>query len=310
MRNAFARHITAFAQQDQRVVLLSGDIGNNLFNDFKAANTDRFINCGIAEQNMMGVAGGLAMQGLRPVVYTIAPFTTTRCLEQIKIDACYHNVPVVIVGTGAGLSYADLGPTHLTCEDIAILRVLPNLTIFCPSDPDELRSGLAAALQSPNPVYIRLGKKGEPALHAAPPTVVLGQALTIKNGSDVCFVSTGTITAEVVKAAGILETAGISARVESFHTVKPLDHARLAEVFAGFDLVVVVEEHSRIGGLGSAVAEWAMGCEERPRAALLAIGIEDRFMHEVGSQTYARHLFGLSGAQIAETVAQRLAKRS
>lgn len=299
MRNAFSDEITRLGQIDPRIVLLSGDIGNRLFDRFKDACPDRFYNCGIAEANMMGLAAGMALSGLRPVVYTIASFTTTRCLEQIRVDTCYNRVPVVIVGTGAGLSYAELGPTHHSCEDIAVLRVLPGMTVFCPCDPLELRLGLRQALQHDGPVYVRLGKKGEPTLYSQPPDLHLGQALTLRDGEEVCLIATGTIMPEVLDAADRLATAGVSARVESFHTVKPLDEARLADLFARFAVIATVEEHSRIGGLGGAVAEWLAAQEPAQRGRMLSFAVADSFLHEVGSQDYARRRFGLTGEAIA-----------
>lgn len=169
MRNAFAQELTALAAQNPQIVLLSGDIGNRLFDPFKAQCPNRFFNCGVAEANMASIAAGLAMCGLRPITYTIAPFNTTRCLEQIRDDICYHHVPVIIVGTGAGLSYASLGCTHHSCEDIAFLRSLPNMTVLCPADSMELRSLLRLAIQHPGPVYMRIGKTGEPIIHQEPP---------------------------------------------------------------------------------------------------------------------------------------------
>jgi transketolase len=165
MRNAFAAEITELAIHDPRIVLLSGDIGNRLFDRLKEQCPGRFFNCGVAEANMIGVAAGMGLCGLRPVAYTIAPFLTARCLEQIRLDRCYQRVPVVLVATGAGLSYASLNATHHSCEDIAWLRVLPNMTVLCPGDPVEVRLALRAAMQHDGPVYVRIGKKGEPVVH-------------------------------------------------------------------------------------------------------------------------------------------------
>ena len=165
MRNAFAEAIAEAAATDKRVVLLSGDIGNRLFDAFKDKFPDRFYNCGVAEANMTSMAAGMAMCGLRPFTYTITPFATTRVMEQIRVDICYHNVPVAIVGTGSGLSYASLGPTHHSCEDVAFLRALPNMTVICPADAAEVRRAVAAVLEIAGPVYLRLGKKGEPTVH-------------------------------------------------------------------------------------------------------------------------------------------------
>lgn len=306
MRNAFADEITALGTGDPRVVLLSGDIGNKLFDRFKQQAPGRFLNCGVAESNMMSVAAGMALSGLRPVIYTIAPFTTTRCFEQVRIDVCYHGAPVVIVGTGAGLSYAELGPTHHSLEDVAILRTLPGMTIFSPCDAVELRLGLRAALQHDRPVYMRIGKKGEPVIHKTQPDLRFGKAITVRNGTDICLVGTGCIMSVVLDAADRLEKCGLSVRVESCHTIKPLDTARLEEVFAGYPLVAVVEEHGTIGGLGSSIAEW-LAQRGGSHACMLHFGTGDAFMHEVGSQAYARRKFGLTAENIAEKVSARIA---
>ena len=308
MRNAFADEITKLGAADPRVVLLSGDIGNKLFDKFKEKAEGRFFNCGVAEANMMSVAAGMALSGLRPVIYTITPFTTTRCFEQIRVDACYHKAPVVIVGTGSGMSYAELGPTHHSCEDMAILRTLPGMTVLAPGDSLELRAGLRAALKHDGPVYMRIGKKGEPDMHKGVPDFRIGRAFTMREGRDACLISTGVLLPVVVEAAKLLEARGISARVESFPTVKPLDTATLATVFRDFPVVAVAEEHSRIGGLGGAIAEWLV-MQDAPRAKLIAFGTDDAFMHEIGSTQYARNKFGLTAENIAGQVAARLSTR-
>ena len=300
MRNAFADEMTKLAHQDKRVVLLSGDIGNKLFDKFKAVDERRFYNCGIAEANMMGVAAGMALSGLRPVIYTITPFTTTRCFEQIRIDACYHKAPVVIVGTGSGLSYAELGPTHHSLEDMAILRTLPGMRVIAPCDSAELRLALQAALHEDGPVYIRIGKKGEPAIHPQMPDFKIGKAIVIREGTDVALLGAGTIMTEVLKAADLLKANGISAEVVSFHSIKPLDAASLALVSSRVKLVATIEEHGLIGGLGSAVAEWRAAANVA--TPLLCFGTPDEFMHEVGSQEYARTKYGLTSNDIAARI--------
>ena len=306
MRNAFADEINRQAQLNERVVLLSGDIGNKLFDRFKEANDGRYFNCGIAEANMMGVAAGMALSGLRPVIYTIAPFTTTRCLEQIRVDVCYQNVPVIIVGTGAGLSYAELGATHHSCEDIALLRVLPGMTVLAPCETRDLRALLRAALQQTGPVYMRIGKKGEANIYPEKmPLIEIGKAARIREGSDVCVIGTGTIMVEVVRAGQLLEQQGIAARIECFHTVKPLDTECLKDAFSRYPLVAVVEEHSRIGGLASSIAEWRV-TQRGNLAEMQGFGVADEFLHEVGSQSYARKHFGLTAENIASQIRQSL----
>lgn len=301
MRNAFAEEVAKLGNIDERVVLLSGDIGNLLFDDFKKLGKERFYNCGIAEANMMGMAAGLALSGLRPIVYTITPFTTTRCLEQIRVDVCYHNVPVIIVGTGSGLSYAQLGPTHHSCEDIAFLRALPEMIVFCPSDSVELALGLKAALSLNSPLYIRIGKKGEPVLHKEIPDFKIGKALTLKDGKDVCLLSTGTITSVALDAANYLEGLGISTRVESFHTVKPLDNKKLTDIFSNYKLVATIEEHSKIGGFFGAVAEW-YSPQKNSLGQLVPFGVRDEFLHKVGTQNHARREYGLTAENIGQVM--------
>lgn len=306
MRNAFAAELTKLGDEDSRIVMLSGDIGNRLFDAFKARHPARFFNCGVAEANMMGVAAGLGMNGLRPVAYTIAPFVTTRCLEQIRTDVCYHEAPVTIVAVGAGLSYAGLGPTHHSCEDISFLRSIPNMVVVCPGDAHEVRGALRAAMRQHKPVYIRLGKKGEPLVHPGPiADFEIGKAITISDGDDVCLLSTGTMLPEAVDAARRLREGGISAQVVSFHTVKPLDETRLRDAFARFRLVVTIEEHSLIGGFGAAVAEWLV--DARIGAAnILRIGTPDAFFKKSGEQAYAREMLGLTGDQIAGKIVRAL----
>ena len=254
---------------------------------------------------MTSMAAGMAMCGLRPITYTITPFVTTRCLEQIRVDVCYHNLPVIIVGVGSGLSYAGLGATHHSCEDIAFLRVLPNMTVICPGDPVEVRLALRAAMNHPGPVYLRLGKKGEAVIHAQPPKFSIGKGIVVREGKDIVFLSTGTILSVVVQAAAELQKRGYSPQVVSFHTVKPLDEELLSDVFERFRVVVTVEEHSRLGGFGSSVAEWLAARSIR-NARLCSIGTEDRFLHEAGSQDHARECFGLTAVQIAEKTLQVL----
>lgn len=302
MRNAFADELLKVAERDERVVFLSGDIGNRLFDKFKARFPDRFYNCGVAEQNMMGMAAGLAMCGLRPICYTITPFTTTRCLEQIRVDVCYHHVPVVIAGVGAGLCYAELGATHHACEDIAFLRMLPTMSVVCPADPMEARCALDAAIQHPGPVYLRMGKKGEPTVHTSRPSFTIGKAITLSRGDDVALLSTGTMLPAVVRTAEMLRERGIRAEVVSFHTVKPLDDALLADVFARCTVVATIEEHSILGGLGGAVAEWLA---DRPsqKARLLRLGTSDKFLHEAADEEYARRHFGLDPESMTTRIA-------
>ena len=301
MRNAFASELTSCAERDRRIVLLSGDIGNRMFDDFKQRFPTRFFNCGVAESNMMSVAAGMALSGLRPVVYTITPFVTFRCLEQIRVDVCYHEASVVIVGVGGGLSYASLGATHHSCEDVATLRVLPGMRVICPGDRWETSAALRAALSDDAPTYLRLGKKGEPDVHGGEPEFEVGRGISIRAGKDLVVLSTGNLLPIAVEATDVLRANGIDAGVVSLHTVKPLDHELLVRCFSSAHLVATLEEHSVLGGLGGAVSEWL--CEQRnPRARLLRIGTSDKFLHAAGDQAFARQQFGLDLPGVVRTL--------
>jgi len=308
MRNAFAEEMTKLALENKKVILLSGDIGNNLFTNFKLIAPERFYNCGVAEANMTGVAAGLAMMGFLPVTYTITPFATVRCLEQIRVDVCYHNVPVIIAGTGSGLSYASLGPTHHSCDDIGFMRMLPNMTILCPCDPIEVKSAVRAAFQLNSPVYIRLGKTGEPNIHTVSPEFTIGKSITMREGSDICILSTGSIMSLAFEVAENLEKQNISVSIENFHTIKPLDTNSLKNIFSKYKLVATLEEHSLINGLGGAVAEW-ISDKNKYSAKLLRFGTRDEFMPTIGSQNYARAYYNLTPEYIVAAIKENLCEK-
>lgn len=299
MRKIFAEKLTELAEKNRHVVLLSGDIGNKMFDDFKEVAPNRFFNCGIAEANMIGVSAGLALNGFRPFVYTIAPFATVRCLEQIRVDLCYHNLPVVIVGTGSGLSYAELGPTHQMLEDISLLRSFPNMTIVCPCDPRETDLVISQSFNRNSPMYIRLGKKGEPVLHNN--DFEIGKSITIREGYDICLITTGTMLKNVLDIAETLGKVGIKAHIEHFHTVKPIDKESLTKIFNNFKVVATIEEHSLIGGLGSIVSEvYVDGDFEKIK--ILRFGTDDKYLSKTGSKEYMLKAYGLDYDDIVKQV--------
>ncbi len=297
MRNAFADEILNLALEDERIVVLSGDIGNRLFDKFKAAMPERFYNCGVAEANMISLAAGLASSGLRPVCYTITPFVTTRCLEQIKLDVCYHEMPVTIVGTGSGLSYSALGSTHHSFEDIAIMRTLPGMRVHAPADAPELRHILRETFRQDAPAYLRIGKKGEPVL-TANTAYQLDRWQCLRVGGDVIILSCGTILAEVLAAADLLSARGIQTAVWNCASIKPLD----IEFLATLPMVPIftVEEHSVLAGFGSAVAEVLAELPAAPR--LRRLGIPDTFLHDTGEQYESRAHCGIDAEGIVRSL--------
>lgn len=305
MRDAFAKIITELARQDERVVLLSGDIGNRMFDQFKEENPERFYNCGVAEQNMVSMAAGLAMTGFRPWIYTIASFLTYRPFEQIRIDVAYHGLPVVFVGTGAGLSYASNGPTHHSLEDIALYRVLGGFNIACPGDASEVPACARELQRVTGPAYLRLGKKGEPKVHTSPPSCPLGKARPMREGRAAAFLSTGNLLPEAVAACELLHARGIEVAHWHFPWVHPLDTETLAHAFAQFPLVVTAEEHCVDGGFGSLVAEWR--AEQSEGGRLLRCGTPRRFLHESTEQAHARHDCRIDAAGLAAQLEAALA---
>lgn len=305
MRNAFAKAITDLGDVYPNLVLLAGDIGNRLFDKFKEKHPSRFYNCGVAEANMTGVASGLAASGLQPITYTITPFNTVRCLEQIRLDICYPNLPVIVVGTGSGLSYAGLGATHHSMEDIAILRTLPNMHIVCPADPVEVRLAVNDALRLKRPTYLRLGKKGEPVIHQKDPDFEIGRGIVMRTGSDVAILGVGVMLGIALEAAEQLQKKGVSTKVVSLHTVKPLDDILLSKLFAEQKLVVVLEEHGLIGGAGSAVLEWG-NAKRADLGKLVCFGGPDRFLSACGNQEEARILLELTPEKITQEILTHL----
>ena len=307
MRDAFARQMTLLAETNKNLILLSGDIGNRMFDQFKSKAPNRFINCGIAESNMMSVASGLALSGLRPVVYTITPFTTTRCLEQIKVGVAYHESSVVIVGTGSGLSYSELGPTHHSLEDIAILRSIPEIRICAPSDSLELENQLNEAVSIKGPTYIRIGKKGEPILHKNNNNLGIGKANILREGDTILVLAIGPIISEALKAAEELTKLGINLTVASMGSVVPLDSRFLKEMLKrNFKAWVTLEEHNVLGGLGSSILEWVsdINSEKMNIKKIKRCGVPNKFIHELGSQAYTRNKLGLDCAGIIKTIIQ------
>jgi transketolase len=286
MRGAFARSLVALAERDPRVWLLTGDLGFSVLEPFAQRFPERFVNVGVAEQNMVGVAAGLAHSGKRVFVYSIANFPTLRCLEQIRNDVCYHGLPVRIVSVGGGVAYGAAGYTHHGVEDFAVLRALPGLAVLAPGDPRETELLVNALGDLPGPAYLRLGKAGEPEVHRDLPRLTLGRALVLRSGSDLTLIATGGMLYGAVQAAEELEKQdGLSVRVLSMHSLKPFDEAAVRAAASETRAILSVEEHSTIGGLGSAVADVLAEMPDR-HARFAKFALPDRHLERIGSQRY------------------------
>lgn len=303
MRNKFASILTELAASDQNICLLYADIGNRLFDKLKDVAPQRTINAGIAEANMATMAAGMANFGFRPFIYTITPFTTARNFEQIKIDIAYNNVPVTIVGTGSGLSYANLGPTHHSFEDIALMRVLPNMQVICPADSLELEALMPQLLGQHCPTYLRIGKKNEPVNYAQLPQLTIGKAHVLHTGADILILCTGTALKIGSDVYAQMQAKGYSSELVSMHTVKPLDEAYLAQA-TDYKLIVTIEEHSVIGGFGSAIADWFI--DNQVQVNLLRCGIADVFIDQLHSAESARERVGLTKENILAQIEKRM----
>lgn len=280
MRNAFSDALVAAAVADPKVLLLTGDHGYALFDPFRKARPEQYINCGIAEQNMVGVAAGLAKAGFKPIVYGLAAFVPVRVLEQIKIDVCYEKLPVVLIGDGAGLVYSHLGTSHQSTEDIACTRAIPDLTVLSPADRFEMTATMELALALKSPVYLRMGKSDRGDVHTQPLGLQAGQMVQVRRGKQrLALLATGSM----VKTALELCERGLDAEVWSVPCIKPLSRQQLAEVVARVDGLVTLEEHSVMGGLGACIAEEAAAIRPLP---ICRIGVQDRFSAYCGTWDY------------------------
>jgi transketolase len=301
MRAAFVNTLLELAERDERIHLVVGDLGFGVVEPFARRFPDRFLNAGVAEQNMTGVAAGLALCGKIVFTYSIGNFSTIRCLEQIRNDICYHQADVKIVSIGGGFSYGPLGMTHHTVEDLAIMRVLPSMVVVAPGDPFEVEQATRALVARPGPAYLRLGRVGEPRLHGPGVVFELGRAIRVKEGRALTIFSSGGMLETGVRAAELLGEAGIDTRVVSMHTLKPLDEAEILSAAAETGAIATLEEHSLIGGLGSAVAE-VLAEASGPRGRLKRLGVPSTFASEVGSQDYLRAMYGLSPAGVFQSL--------
>jgi transketolase len=306
MRNALTEALCRIAAKDERFLFLVADIGNITFDQFRKEHPDRFFNLGVAEANMVGVAAGLALSGKVPFVYTIASFLTMRAFEQIRDDVCYQNVNVKIVGVGGGVAYSNLGPTHHTVEDIAMMRAIPNMTIVAPADPLEAEKVSYAVCDHDGPVYIRLNKAGEPNLYTEDYDFVLGQATTLREGTDITLIATGAINQKAFAAADMLLAEGVSARVVNMHTLKPIDRDAILRAATETKAILTIEEHSCMGGLGGAVAE-VLAQDAATNVPFRILGLPDAFAHEYGDQEFLTARLGL-GTNDVVAAAQDLLK--
>lgn len=300
MRDTFVKVLVELAKNNKNIELVTGDLGFGVLKPFWEQCPDQFTNVGIAEQNMTSVAAGMALSGKTVFTYSIGNFPTLRCLEQIRNDCAYHNANVKIVCVGGGFAYGSLGMSHQATEDIAILRALPNVSVFAPGDKVELEEITKAIINYPGTCYLRLGRGGEKRIHERIQDFQIGKAIKVKDGVKIAIFSTGAIFDEVLNAYDILKEHNIEPIIYTFPSIKPIDDVVIKECAKKCKYIVTCEEHNIIGGFGSAVAE--VLAEIETDAKLIRIGLNDEYSTEVGNQKYLRKIYSIDGESIAKKI--------
>jgi transketolase len=306
MRDHFVKRLSELAAVDSRIMLLTADLGFGVLTDFAKKFPQQFLNVGVAEQNMTGVATGMALEGLIVFTYSIGNFPTLRCLEQIRNDAAYHDANVKIVSVGSGFSYGSLGMSHHATEDLAILRAIPNITIFSPGDLWEAMEATEACVKTPGTCYLRLDKSAAGQNQAPGEEFVIGRPRLRRGGNDLTIIATGGIVEEALKAAESLANEKIETRVLSIHTLRPLDTAPILAAARETGGIITLEEHTVDGGLGGLVAEILLENGVAPKR-FRRVGLRQGFSSIVGSQLYLRKRYGLD-AEAIRCEASRLLK--
>ena len=309
MRKTCIDMVYELAKKDPRVVFIGSDLSPGLLQKMKNEMPERHYMEGVTEANVIGMSAGMAMDGYMPYVNTIATFITRRCYEQVALDLCLHHLPVRLIANGGGLVYAPLGPTHLAVEDIAIMRALPNMTVTAVSDAEEMVRLMEATLAWPHPIYIRLGKGGDPVVSRAENGFEIGKGIVMRRSDardPVLLISCGVMTSRALLAADLLQQQGIPAEVIHIHTIKPLDERLIVEHARRARGVFTIEEHTVIGGLGSAVIDALVEHVGVRMPLVQKLGLADQFAKNYGSQDDLLELSGLQPHQIAERVGQVL----
>jgi transketolase len=307
VRDAFLTSLISSAEKDDRIALLTGDLGFGVVEKFENKFPDRFWNCGVAEQSMIGIAAGLAKSGMLPFVYSIANFPTFRCLEQIRNDVCYHNLPVTIVSVGAGLGYGTLGYTHHGIEDIAAMRSLPNISIYSPSDPIDVAQVLTRICQQPSPTYLRLGKNGEPEIQQLTKNADLGTIRELTSGADLTILATGAISENCAKVSAELKVKGFEIQVIAIAQIEPLNSNFLLPLISSAK-VLIVEEHVKRGGFAAALFE--SFSENHYTTQVDRLFVKESMISEIGTQEFLRGLSGLDVSGIKAKCLEMLSAKN
>ncbi|MEG0307365.1 MAG: transketolase C-terminal domain-containing protein [Clostridium sp.] len=306
MRSTFINKLTEMARDDKEIYLITGDLGFSVFENFQEEFPERFINVGIAESTMIGIAAGLALNGKKVYCYSIIPFLTMRCFEQIRVDLCYQNLNVNLVGVGGGLSYGPQGATHHSIEDISIMRSLPNMKVICPGDPFETECAVEQVLRIEGPTFIRLNKNNEPILYNNKNIEFkIGKAIEIFEGNEISIITTGNMLEQSIKIAEKLKKDNYSVKLISMHTIKPIDRDIIKECIEKTNYIFIIEEHSIIGGLASAISE--VITENISKLIVFkSFGIPDTYANTSGSREYFRKQYNIDEDSIYNYIIKAL----
>lgn len=304
MRKTSLEMVYELAKKDKRVFFIGSDLGVGTLKKFQQEMPERFFMEGISEANIIGMAAGLAMEGKIPYVNTIATFLSRRCFEQVVIDLCLHNVKVRLLANGGGMVYAPLGPTHEAIDDLAIMRVIPNMTIVAPADAEEMRRLMVQSVDYPGPMYIRIAKGFDPVVTSESIPFEIGKAFVYREGPDALILTTGITLRLGLEAVDRLAENGIRAALVHVPTLKPLDTATILNYASQVSVIVTVEEHSVIGGLGGAVAEILAEANFPSAKKFKRIGIPDVFPDEYGSQASLMQKFNITTEAIVAAVSE------
>jgi len=306
MRSAFVKTLEGLAEKDSSVHLLTADLGFMVFDKFKEKFPNQFTNCGCSEANMVSMAAGMAAEGKKPYIYSIAPFITSRVHEQLRNDIAYHNMDVKVIGVGGGFSYSNQGMSHIATEDIGLMRLLNNFKIVCPATPLEVEGAMKALYESPGPAYLRLGKSGEKEFHAAPLDFQLGKSITLKEGKDLVILCTGNILNTAMQVYDKLAEKDIYASVISMPSLVPIDRRAIVESASRQrgNILCTLEEHGLTGGLGDIVADIISQSTYHPK--FKKFGVMNEYVKVSGSQDYLRKLNKIDSESITDYITRCL----
>jgi len=292
MRAVFIKELENFAEQNPNIMVLTADLGR-FFESFKEKFPKQFLNCGVAEENMIGVAAGLALSGKKVYCYSIIPFLTMRALESIRVNICSQKLDIVLLGAGGGLVYGTEGITHWAIEDIAVMRSLPNMAVAAPGDLSEVRALVKESVGFPGPLYVRFGKDNALPVHQNAPDLKIGKGIVLKKGKNIALISSGSLLFEAKKAADILSSKGINITLVSMPIIKPIDQGLIAELALNHKIIYTLEDHSLVGGLGCAVAQVC---------PVIKIALPDKYPDIVGRCDYLYKSYGLDAESVAKKI--------